>query len=222
MNIEIYNGDCLEIIPALHQVFKRFDFGFADPPYNVGKDYDGYDDNLDHNEYMEFTKEWLNKLTGFCESVAIYPPKTKLLDYWNLLPDQHLLICAWSPEGAIRGNYVHQYIPLLVPPKPEIRTKDHWWNVQVPGLGYFYREEKFDHPGQTSLDITQRIIRSFTKPGDWVLDPFGGVGTTAIACINLGRNCVIIGQSEKYCEIAKERIEIAQMQPKLFSETRKE
>ena len=214
MTVELILGDCLEVMRDMPD--KCFDLVWTDPPYNVGKEYDGYDDNISECEYMKWVSNWITEIKRVSRSFAIYPPKTKLLEYWNLMPEQHLIICAWSPEGAIRGNFIHQYIPLLVPSKPKTRTKDHWWNVQVSGLGYFYREEKFDHPGQTSLDITQRIIKAFTSPGDWVLDPFGGVGTTAIACHKLERSVTIIEQSINYLEIAENRIKEAQMQPRLI------
>ena len=202
--VEIYQGDCMEIMPKLTHI--QFDLGWADPPYNIGKKYDGYNDSMNDKDYMEWVGRWFNELQYRCRNIAIYPPKTKLLEYWNLMPHKHLIICAWSPFGAIRGNFIHQYIPLLVPSKPVTRVKDCWWNVQVSGLGYFYREKKYDHPGQTSLDITQRIIKAFTWPGDWVLDPFGGTGTTAEACIKLGRKCILIEQSKKYVDIAVKRI----------------
>lgn len=83
-------------------------------------------------------------------------------------------------------------------------------------MGYFYREKKYDHPGQTSLDITERIIKAFTLPGQTVLDPFGGTGTTAEACIKLNRQCTIFEKSPRYYEIAKRRILDALAQPRLF------
>jgi site-specific DNA-methyltransferase (adenine-specific)/site-specific DNA-methyltransferase (cytosine-N4-specific) len=51
------------------------------------------------------------------------------------------------------------------------------------------------------------FIKLFTKPGDTVLDPFLGSGTTSIAAMDLGRNSVGIEILKEYCEIAQERIE---------------
>ncbi len=216
MQWQIFNDDCMYILPRLSD--RSFTFAFVDPPYNVGKDYGTYKDNMPQEEYFAWCAWWISELqriTG--DNVAIYPPKIHLLRFWNMLPQSHQVICAWSPEGAIRANFVHQYIPLLVPPRPLQRTKDHWWNVQVPGLGYFYREETFDHPGQTSMDITARVIRAFTRPGDTVIDCFAGVGTTGVVCAQLGRNFVGVELDTNYCRIARKRISEAAAQQPLFT-----
>jgi len=60
------------------------------------------------------------------------------------------------------------------------------------------------------------FIKLFTRPGDIVLDPFVGSGTTALAAKQLGRHYVGIDISEEYCEIAETRV--MQMQPMLLDE----
>ena len=211
--MQIIQGDCIEVLKTLPA--QSVDLAFVDRPYNVGKDYGTYNDNRPEQEYFDWCKDWIAELVRVCKRVAIYPPKKHLLWFWNQIPDNHLLICAWSPAGAIRSNFVHQYIPLLVPAKPVKLIKDHWWNVQVPGLGYFYREEKFDHPGQTSMDITNRIIDGFTVEGDTVLDCFMGVGTTGVICAKNGRDFIGVEIDPTYFAIAERRITEAQLQPRL-------
>lgn len=213
MSVQLYLGDCLEVMKSMPD--KSVDLVFVDPPYNVGKDYGTYKDDLPDDAYFEWCRVWLSEIKRIGKQVAVYPPKKHMLWFWNLLPEHHQIICAWSPEGAIRGNFVHQYIPLLVPNKPVKRTKDHWWNVQVPGMGYFYREEKFNHPGQTSLDITGRVIDAFTVEGDTVLDCFMGVGTSGVWAVTHGRNFIGIEIDPTYFAIAERRIKEAQEQLKL-------
>ena len=215
MTVELILGDCLDVMRGMDD--NSVDFGFTDPPYNVGKDYGTYKDNLPENEYFDWCVEWITELQRVCKTVAIYPPKKHLLWFWNKFPDHHQIICAWSPSGAIRGNFVHQYIPLLVPNKPVKRLKDHWWNVQVPGLGYYYKEEKFNNPGQTSMDITGRVIDGFTLPGDVVLDCFFGIGTTPVYCATHERSFIGIEIDPTYFSIAQKRIHDAQKQPLLLA-----
>lgn len=211
----LLQGDCLDMMRWMPD--GSADFAFVDPPYNVGKDYGEYKDDRSDEDYFAWCRQWIAELKRITNgNLAIYPPKIHLLRFWNMVPECHQVICGWSPEGAIRGNFVHQYIPLLVPSKPLRRTKDHWWNVQVPGLGYFYREEQFDHPGQTSMDITNRIIQSFTEPGDTILDCFAGVGTTGVAAIKAGRKFVGVELNPPYFAIAQRRIEQAAAQLPLF------
>jgi DNA modification methylase len=50
------------------------------------------------------------------------------------------------------------------------------------------------------------VVEASTNPGDLVLDPFVGSGTTAAVCKKLGRRCIGIDSSEEYVRIAKERL----------------
>jgi len=213
MTVELHLGDCLEVMRTMPD--KSVDLVFVDPPYNVGKDYGTYKDNLPEDKYFAWCLKWLGEIERIGKQVAVYPPKKYMLWFWNQLPEHHQIICAWSPEGAIRGNFVHQYIPLLVPNRSVKRTKDCWWNVQVPGLGYFYHEKKWGHPGQTSMDITNRIIDSFSLPGETILDCFMGVGTTGVVSVKNQRNFIGIELDSNYYSIAKRRIQDAQAQPRL-------
>lgn len=51
------------------------------------------------------------------------------------------------------------------------------------------------------------MINTSSRPGDIVLDPFAGSGTTGVAAIKTGRQAILIEREEKYCEIAVKRIE---------------
>lgn len=62
------------------------------------------------------------------------------------------------------------------------------------------------HPAVSPLGLAAFFIRLLSKPGDIVLDPFGGSGTTAVAAIQAGRHCVLIDNKYDYCLIAKERL----------------
>jgi site-specific DNA-methyltransferase (adenine-specific) len=62
------------------------------------------------------------------------------------------------------------------------------------------------HPTEKPLDMFQYLIKTSTKLGDLVYDPFLGSGTTAVACKSLGRNYVGSEISKKYCKIAEERL----------------
>lgn len=59
------------------------------------------------------------------------------------------------------------------------------------------------------------FIKLFTKPGDWVLDPFSGSGTTSVAALELGRSSLGVDISEEYCQIARKSL--GDIQPTLLS-----
>lgn len=72
------------------------------------------------------------------------------------------------------------------------------------------------HPTQKPLPLLQELVGLFSSPGDTVLDPFMGSGTTGVACAKLGRKFIGIELEEKYFDIACERIQKAYDQPDLF------
>ncbi len=67
--------------------------------------------------------------------------------------------------------------------------------------------EKTEHPCQFPIELVERCILAFTNKHDMVLDPFGGVGSTAIACLKHHRLPVCVEKEERYCSIAKQRVE---------------
>lgn len=72
------------------------------------------------------------------------------------------------------------------------------WRMTAPG-----KDEKRagKHPTQKPLALVDRCLRASTNPGDWVLDPFLGSGTTAVAALRSGRNCVGIEAEPRYVDL---------------------
>ena len=58
------------------------------------------------------------------------------------------------------------------------------------------------HPAPFPMELPARLIQLFSYPGELVLDPFAGTGTTLIAARRLGRRCIGYDISEEYCELA--------------------
>jgi len=70
--------------------------------------------------------------------------------------------------------------------------------------------EKTEHPCQYPIELIERLVLSMTNPGDWVLDPFIGTGTTAIAALMHNRKAIGAEIFPSYIRIAKERLELAE------------
>jgi len=66
--------------------------------------------------------------------------------------------------------------------------------------------EKTIHPCQFPVELIERLVLSMTQTGDWVLDPFVGVGTSIIAAIHHGRKGAGAELLKEYVDVAKERI----------------
>jgi len=67
--------------------------------------------------------------------------------------------------------------------------------------------EKTDHPCQFPVELIERLVLSLTNPGDWVFDPFSGVGTSLIAAVRHGRRGMGAEIVSKYVKIATARLE---------------
>lgn len=77
----------------------------------------------------------------------------------------------------------------------------------------FPSEQNTYHPTQKPVALLEYLIKTYTLEGETVLDNVMGSGSTGVACINTNRNFIGMEKDEKYFNIAKERIEKAQVAP---------
>ena len=82
-----------------------------------------------------------------------------------------------------------------------------WTDISVP---FWSMSENTDHPTQKPEKLLAKIILASTNAGDLILDPFAGVGTTAVVAKKLGRNFLAIESDENYCMLASKRLEMAE------------
>ena len=92
------------------------------------------------------------------------------------------------------GNFVGKDIVLS-----ELRVPSSWqkFNCEV-GL----------HPTQKPVKLFEYLINTYTNKNDVVLDVCSGSGTTGVACVNTGRNFILIEKESEYCQIAESRLGI--------------
>ena len=77
-----------------------------------------------------------------------------------------------------------------------------------------------NHSAVFPIDLPEWFIRLFTEPGDVVLDPFSGSGTTAVAAVELNRLYVGIDISREYCDLALNRVADRQIRLPIVAEKR--
>ena len=75
-----------------------------------------------------------------------------------------------------------------------------------------------EHPTEKPVPLMMEIVGDFTRPGETVLDPFMGSGTTGVACVQMGRAFVGVERNERWFDLSCRRIEQAYKQPRLFAE----
>lgn len=202
----IFQQDCVEFLRSLDE--GSVDLVFSDPPYNVKKDYGVYKDNRPPEEYIR----WMDEIIQECRRVSrrgvlMYVSSKLNKVFFDLMPSAHLIPIHKRAAGVVSGNYMLQYHSLFSEARPIKKVKDLWDDVRLPGEGYFFREKRYPNPGLTSELLTDKILAHWTLEGETVLDPFMGVGTTAVSCKKAGRNFIGTELNLKYIEIAYQRLE---------------
>jgi site-specific DNA-methyltransferase (adenine-specific) len=89
-------------------------------------------------------------------------------------------------------------------------------SVAVPNIMRDMPPIKRQHPNEKPVSLVRRFIELHTRPGDLVLDPFMGSGTTGVACVQTGRRFIGIELDPVYFAVAERRIAEAQYVPPLY------
>lgn len=131
---------------------------------------------------------------------------------WSLWLDESLRfkqMVIWDKGGLGLGwHYRRNYETILVGEKPGAPCK--WYGghrqanvVRINGV----KPRATDHPTPKPVSLMELFVRLHSAPGDLVLDPFLGGGTTLVAARALGRRAIGVEIDERYCEMAAKRIE---------------
>jgi site-specific DNA-methyltransferase (adenine-specific) len=87
---------------------------------------------------------------------------------------------------------------------PNGKLLDDIWGI--PRVCGTFRERVQGVPTQVPVELVRRVVACASDPGDLVLDPFAGSGTTGVACIELGRQFIGIEGSKRFAELARNRL----------------
>jgi len=133
---------------------------------------------------------------------------------WSLWMDEHIpfkMCVIWYKGGWGLGHHYRRcWECILVGQKKGAACKWHL-DTTVENVILDERKPRDDsHPTIKPLGLMVKFIEWHSKEGDLILDPFCGSGTTCVAAKMLGRHYIGIDISEKYCEIARKRVEAAE------------
>lgn len=200
---------------------EQADMVFTDPPYNVnyansakdkmrGKDRAILNDNLGDGFY-DFLLAALTPTVAHCRGGIYVAMSSSELDVlqaaFRAAGGKWSTFIIWAKNTFTlgRADYQRQYEPILYG-WPE-GAQRHWcgdrdqgdvWNIKKP--------QKNDlHPTMKPVDLVERAIRNSSRPGNVVLDPFGGSGTTLIAAEKSGRQARLIELDPKYVDVIVRR-----------------
>ncbi len=263
---KIVQGDCIGLLndrPA-----GWIDLVFADPPFNIGYLYHGYEDEQKHDDYLKFSEDWMRAVhralkpdgsfylaigDEYAADLCVIARRKigfHLRNWivWHYTFGQqtkrkfakshtHILYFTKDEKNftfnadSVRVASARQttYADVRANPKgklpddvwflrPQEASKEFFsddsdtWNIsRVCGT---FKEREGWHGCQMPKGVLDRIIRASSNPGDMVVDPFNGSGTTVVSAALLGRKFLGIDQSAEYVAHARLRLEHAQKQGK--------
>lgn len=198
----LYCADARAIMPELDLADA---FCFCDPPYNVGKEYGKWFDAMSDEDYLRFCGEWIADVKR-CKAACLYTPAKWIREYWQMLgSDWRQIVMTRNAAGAIRNSFQNFFSSLLTNAKPAGKPKDWWHNIACPGMGYFFREETYAHPGYTSAAVTNKVLSELCE-APLVIDLFAGTGTTLVCAKVRGLKSIGVEIDERWCELAASRL----------------
>lgn len=200
--VRLYLGDCLEIMKTMADA--SVDCVVTDPPYGNGTPYASYDDSPEHlaelvaafmPEVLRVAKRAL--ITCGVANIHLYPTPKWVLSWSSPagIGSGPWGFCCWQPILAYGKD---PYMQANLGRRPD----SFMFNSPTEPNG---------HPCPKPLEFMRWLVRRGSLPGESVIDPFMGSGTTGLACRMEGRDFVGIELDAGYFEIAKRRIERAQL-----------
>lgn len=240
MNVELHNGDCLEIMPTLApgsvgMILCDLPYGTTQNKWDSVIPLDAlwaqywriakpnaavvltaqapFDKALGASclKYMKYEWIWQKEnATGFLNA-----KKQPLKNHENVLvfyrsqptynPQMRLGFAPYKcKQGRKSTNYGHV--------EPDHVTESNGERYPL-SIVEFKRDREKAHPTQKPVALMEYLIRTYTNPGDMVLDNCMGSGTTGVAAVNTNRNFIGIERDEEYFAIARKRIGEAQPVP---------
>lgn len=226
----IINGDSEEILKQIKS--KIFDAIITDPPYlfsepkhvkisekrtDVSKRINRYSNKItfisngfDYTTYFQLFSNVCKKArySIFCSNKQV----GKFMTYFeerNFRPT----IMVWHKKKAIPAVN-NTYLPNLEF-VVNVRESGSFFNNDLTlhekskvwyGCSVVKNKKNNYHPTEKPIPLLQWQIKSISKEGDLLLDPFSGSGSSAIACLQLNRNCICIEKDENYYNLSIDKI----------------
>ena len=254
----VEHGDCVEGMKTLSS--GCVDLVFADPPFNIGYEYDKYSDKLKADEYLEWSKTWMAEVFHVLKVdgtfwLAIgddYAAELKVIATRELgftcrswviwyytfgvncqrkftRSHTHLFHFVKNPKAftfndeAIRVPSARQLVYADSRANPKGRVPDDTWILRPHDVAEYFSDEQdvwfyprvcgtFKertgwHSCQMPEQILGRIIRVSSNPGEVVLDPFLGSGSTACVAKKLDRRYFGFELSADYLDQVRDRLD---------------
>lgn len=220
--ITLYHGDCLDILPSLAG---PVDHTITDPPYEIQAhtlqrrarvqgvveerpiSFPPIDEQTRSRvagEIGRLTRRWV---LCFCQFEAGMKWASEFENMGGL---EFIRPCVWvKPNCApqFTGDRPAMGFETIIAMHRPGRKR---WNGGGHRNVFTYdapRGGPDRHETQKPIKLMRELVTLFTEPGEMILDPFAGSGSTLVAAKDLGRRAIGIERQERYCEIAVRRLE---------------
>lgn len=195
---------------------KQANLVVTDPPYNVN--YEGSagkikNDNLENEKFYQFLFDaftCMEKSMANDASIYVFHADTEGLNFRKAFADAGFYLsgtCIWKKQSLVLGRspYQWQHEPCLFGWKKN--GKHRWYSDRKQTTIWEFDKPKKngDHPTMKPIPLIAYPIKNSSMSNCIVLDPFGGSGSTLIACEQTNRICHTIELDEKFCDVIVKR-----------------
>ena len=205
-DVKLIHGDCLQVMRGMDD--NSVDAVITDPPYGIERFRKGFG----YTRFKGYGAEkngliWDKKPSKETFDLILRIGKTHVIwgaNNFELPTSEYFLV--WDKQQTV-DNFASAELAFI--------------DAKIPAKVFRYSIHKHNHtekyhPTQKPVALMEWCILLTTSPGDTILDPFMGSGTTGVACVQTGRNFIGIEIDERYFSIAQKRIKDALQQPNLF------
>ncbi len=217
-NIQLYNGDCLEVMDKLILDGVKVDAIITDPPYGIDYQSSWKIDKTkrlpkilnDKKPFVEFIPK-LKQILKPCYSLHIFTRwdvQQKFIEELQKNDFKCKNVLIWDKKihgmGDLKTAYGSRYESILFSSSKDFR----FINKRPTDIIECTRVSatQLIHPNEKPINLLEKLIKQVVPEYGIVLDLFMGSGSTGVACKNLNRNFIGIELDKKYFEIAQRRI----------------
>lgn len=195
---------------------KKANLVVTDPPYNVN--YEGSagrikNDNMENSRFYQFLLDAFTNMEKVMEndaSIYVFHADTEGLNFRKAFADAGFYLsgtCIWKKQSLVLGRspYQWQHEPVLFGWKKKGRHQ--WYTGRKESTIWEFDKPKKngDHPTMKPVPLIAYPIKNSSMSNCIVLDPFGGSGSTLVACEQTDRVCHTIELDEKFCDVIVKR-----------------
>ncbi|MDO6825908.1 site-specific DNA-methyltransferase [Mesomycoplasma ovipneumoniae] len=232
--LKIICGNAIEELKKIES--KSINLIVTDPPYNLNKDYGNNKDNLEFEEYLEFSRQWLTEAKRILKddgTIYIFMGM-RYISYIYIILEKELNMHfnSWITWFYTQGigktkGFSPRHDDILMFTKHKSKFTFNLDDIRVPQKFYrsinnmrgsnpgnvwqfshmhYCNKNRKKHPTQKPEALYERMILASSNENDIVLDPFVGSGTMLRVCQQTNRRGIGIEINEEYVRMCKERL----------------